>query len=150
EVIVTAERRPEDLEKAALSIATVSGDALVRENAVKLDDAIGTVAGVNIIGGPAGFLVRIRGEGINIPPTFGEPSVPVMLDGMYNTQVTTTFYGFYDIDRVEVARGPQGTLFGKNSTGGAVNIITNDPTNKEEGFAFVSVGDYNTLNTQFM
>jgi iron complex outermembrane recepter protein len=150
EIIVTAERRPEDLEKTAISIATVSGDALIREDAVKLDDAIGTVPGVNIIGGPAGFLVRIRGEGINIPPTFGEPSVPVMSDGMYNAQVTTTFYGFYDVARVEVLRGPQGTLFGKNSTGGVVNIVTNDPTNSEEGTALISVGDYRTLNTQFM
>jgi iron complex outermembrane receptor protein len=150
EVIVTAERRSEDIEKTAISISAVSGDALVRENAVKLDDAIATVPGVNIIGGPAGFLVRIRGEGINIPPTFGEPSVPVMLDGMYNTQVTTTFYGFYDVARVEVLRGPQGTLFGRNSTGGVVNIVTNDPSSKEEGLASLSVGNYSTLNTQFM
>ena len=150
EVIVTAERRAENVEKTAISIATISGDALVRENAVKLDDAIAAVPGVNIIGGPAGFLVRIRGEGINIPPTYGEPSVPVMLDGMYNTQVTTTFYGFYDIARVEVLRGPQGTLFGRNSTGGVVNMVTNDPSDHEEGFAMVSVGNYSTLNTQFM
>jgi iron complex outermembrane receptor protein len=150
EVIVTAEKRAENVENTAISITAVSGDALVKENAVKLDDAIAVVPGVNVIGGPAGFLVRIRGEGINIPPTFGEPSVPVMSDGMYNAQVTTTFYGFYDIARVEVLRGPQGTLFGKNSTGGVVNIITNDPTSHEEGFASITVGNYSTLNTQFM
>jgi iron complex outermembrane recepter protein len=150
EVVVTAEKRSEDIEKTAISIATISGDALVRENAVKLDDAVAAVPGLNIIGGPAGFLVRIRGEGINIPPTYGEPSVPVMSDGMYNSQVTTTFYGFYDIARVEVLRGPQGTLFGKNSTGGVVNIITNDPVSTEEGMASLSVGNYDTLDTQFM
>jgi iron complex outermembrane receptor protein len=150
EVIVTAEKRSEDIEKTAISIASISGDALVRENAVKLDDAVAAVPGLNIIGGPAGFLVRIRGEGINIPPTFGEPSVPVMSDGMYNAQTTTSFYGFYDVSQVEVLRGPQGTLFGKNSTGGVVNIITNDPTNTEEGFASIGVGNYNTLDTQFM
>jgi iron complex outermembrane recepter protein len=149
-LLVTAERRTEDVEKTPISIATVSGDTLLQENAVKLDDAIAAVPGVDIIGGPAGFLVRIRGEGINIPPTDGDPSVPVMLDGHYNTQVTTTFYGFYDIARVEVLRGPQGTLFGKNSTGGVVNIITNDPSNKQEGLASVTVGNYNTLDTQFM
>jgi iron complex outermembrane recepter protein len=150
EIVVTAERRVSDIEKTPISITAVSGDALLRENAVKLDDAIASVAGVQIIGGPAGFLVRIRGEGINIPPTYGDPSVPVMLDGMYNTQVTTTFYGFYDVARVEVMRGPQGTLFGKNSTGGVVDIITNNPIQSEEGLASVTVGNYDTLNTQFM
>jgi iron complex outermembrane recepter protein len=150
EVIVTAERRSEDIEKTAISIDTISGDALVRENAVKLDDAVAAVPGLDIIGGPAGFLVRIRGEGINIPPTFGEPSVPVLSDGIYNSQVTTSFYGFYDVARVEVLRGPQGTLFGKNSTGGVVNIITNDPTNTEEGMASIAAGNYSSLNTQFM
>ena len=150
EIVVTAERRVADIEKTSISVTAVSGDALLRENAVKLDDAIAAVPGVHIIGGPAGFLVRIRGEGLNIPPTYGDPSVPVMLDGMYNTQVTTTFYGFYDVARVEVLRGPQGTLFGKNSTGGVVNIITNNPVQSQAGLASVTVGNYDTVNTQFM
>jgi iron complex outermembrane receptor protein len=150
EVIVTAERRAENVQSTAISIATVSGDTLLKDNDVKLDDAIAAVPGVDIIGGPAGFLVRIRGEGINIPPTYGEPSVPVMSDGLYNDQIVTSFYGFYDIAQVEVLRGPQGTLFGKNSTGGLVNIISNDPGKKEEGLASITFGNYDTLNTQFM
>ena len=123
---------------------------MVRENPAKLDDAVAAVPGLDIIGGPAGFLVRIRGEGINIPPTFGEPWVPILSDGIYNSQTTTSFYGFYDVSRVEVLSGPQGTMFGKNSTGGVVNIITNDPRNTEKGMASIAAGDYSSLNTQLM
>jgi iron complex outermembrane receptor protein len=150
EVVVTAERRSENLQRTAIAITQISGQELQQEGAVKLDDVINSVPGVKIIGGPAGYLVRIRGEGINIPPTLGDPSVPVMADGLYNAQVTTTFYGMYDIDHVEVLRGPQGTLFGKNSTGGVVNFITADPKQSVEGRASVGVGTYSLMQTEAM
>jgi iron complex outermembrane receptor protein len=89
----------------------------------------------------------LRGVGTaNLAPG-SDPSVPIYIDGIYLASPAGFLFGFNNIERVEVLKGPQGTLFGRNSTGGLVQIVTRDPTVEPSGRVSVSYGNYNTINT---
>jgi iron complex outermembrane receptor protein len=150
EVVVTAEKVTSDLQKTPVSVATISGQELTEQGATDLSSALKDIPAVTIDTGPAGFLVRIRGAGLDVPPTVGSPQVAISRDGVFDGQILDTFLGFYDVNQIEVLRGPQGTLFGRSATGGAVNIETNDPVNKFEAGGVFEVGNYNLLHVDEM
>jgi len=143
DIVVTAQRRSESAQKAALSIVAVSGDALRAAGVNNIDALARQTAGIEIqpSGGPyTTFTVRsvsnLSGN------AFSDPSIAVNISGVY-LATPTTFRGlFYDLDRVELLKGPQGTLYGRNATGGAINIIPNRPSFRLSADLAVDVGNY--------
>lgn len=150
EIVVTAEKVSTNLQKTAVSVATVSGADLTAAGKTDLSGALKNIPAVTIDTGPAGFLVRIRGAGLDVPPTVGSPAVAISRDGAFDGQILDTFLGFYDVDHVEVLRGPQGTLYGRSATGGAVNIVTNKPVDRFETGGALEVGNYNLVHIDSM
>jgi len=147
DIIVTAQRRSENVQKAALSIVAISGDTLASRGVNNIDALASQTAGVEIqpSGGPyTTFTVRsvsnLSGN------AFSDPSIAVNINGVY-LATPTTFRGlFYDLDRVEVLKGPQGTLYGRNATGGAINLIAARPTFNIGGTVGVTGGNYGHLD----
>lgn len=143
DIVITAQRRSENLQKAALSIVAISGDALAAQGVNNIDALGRQTAGVEIqpSGGPyTTFTVRsvsnLSGN------AFSDPSIAVNINGVY-LATPTTFRGlFYDLDRVEVLKGPQGTLYGRNATGGAINLIAAKPKFEFGGTIGMTAGSY--------
>jgi iron complex outermembrane receptor protein len=153
EVIVTAERRTVDLQKSAVAVSVRTGDVLAEQGKISvsqfLEDIPNVVVSEPTIGNATGVsdspssLISIRGVGANgLPPasaTSVPPAVAEYVDGVYGGVGDT-----YDINRVEVLRGPQGTLYGRSATGGVVAIHTIDPALGEfDGTATAEFGDFN-------
>jgi iron complex outermembrane receptor protein len=98
------------------------------------------------IGESFGFAqIMIRGIGTDNPFAGGDPSVAMHVDGVVTGQSSAQFGSLFDIARVEVLRGPQGTLYGRNVTGGSINIITHQPTEETEGYARLTAGNYDLV-----
>jgi iron complex outermembrane receptor protein len=143
DIVVTAQRRSENLQKAAMSIVAVTGDQLRSAGVNNIDALARQTAGVEIqpSGGPyTTFTVRsvsnLSGN------AFSDPSIAVNVNGVY-LATPTTFRGmFYDLERVEVLKGPQGTLYGRNATGGAINFIPVKPKFAFGGYVGADVGNY--------
>ncbi|MDE2372143.1 MAG: TonB-dependent receptor [Burkholderiales bacterium] len=145
EIVVTAERRVENVQKVPVAIETLSGDALAQQGTVSVDAALRNVGSVDIRQSNKGGNVFIRGIGANLDPTAGDPAINLNIDGVYQLQSATVMTGMFDIDRIEVLKGPQGTLYGRNATAGSVNIVTNDPTSTFGGAASLQLGSYGTV-----
>lgn len=157
EVIVTAEHRTADLQKVAASISVVSGAEIDRNAQTDVNQVLQNVAGVLVQGitdGPSQQSVQggggppnisIRGLGTNAVNTSG--AVAIYEDGVV---LQGGGANFYDMNRVEVLRGPQGTLYGRSATAGAINFITNDPTQELEASGRVQYGSYDLISTQGM
>ncbi|MGE4322138.1 MAG: TonB-dependent receptor [Sphingobium sp.] len=148
EIIVTAQKRAESIQDAPLSISALGAQALSQRNISDITN-IGSLAPNLNVNSPNGNThITIRGIGAeNTQPGF-EASVAFHLDGVYISRPSSTADGLYDIDRIEIVRGPQGTLYGRNATGGAVNVITAGPTDTLDGFGKVTVGNYGAVQTE--
>lgn len=142
EVIVTAERRLADSQKTSISLSTIAGDLLARESRTDLRSALLPVPGLIVQGDVGRFNVAIRGIGTNTPPNAAETTVALNTDGIYNDMQINTAANYFDMDRVEVLRGPQGTLYGRNAAAGAVNLISNDPQQIFAASGSAAVGSY--------
>jgi iron complex outermembrane recepter protein len=146
EVIVTAARRAEDVQRAALSIQALSSDALTKGNITNPEDLNSIAPGVSIAATGAVPQVYVRGVGNYSANSYAEAAVAFNLDGVYISRPWASRGMFYDLERVEVLKGPQGTLYGRNASGGAINIITVQPKLGEtSGFAELQVGNYNLV-----
>jgi iron complex outermembrane receptor protein len=150
QVVVTAERRSANVQSIPLAVNTVSGDQLSKAGTVTLDAALREVPSVQMRESNKGAYVTVRGIGGALDPTTGNPGVSLNIDGVYHLQSATVTNGLYDVNRVEVLKGPQGTLYGRNATGGSVNIITNDPSNKREGKLTLQLGNYDQVRAEAM
>ena len=150
EVVVTAERRTESVSKAPLAITAISGDELRDANvtnAVQLQYLAPSMQ-VNQTG--QGIYITIRGITTTDTTSKGEPGIQFNTDGIPVARAEEQGIALFDMQRVEVLAGPQGTLYGKSSTGGAINVITNAPIQQEEGFASAEVGNYNSKRFEGM
>ncbi|MGA3159536.1 MAG: TonB-dependent receptor plug domain-containing protein [Steroidobacteraceae bacterium] len=156
EVIVTAERRTSDVQKVGASVAVRSGEELAQQGRVSLAEILEDVPNVTVQQGAAtlastigsdnqGGAIIIRGipsNAIPVGPLQTIPTTAVYTDGVYEG-----IGNDYDIDRVEVLRGPQGTLYGRSATTGVVSTYTTDPTlEKYAGDISVEAGDYSLLH----
>lgn len=150
EVIVTAQRREESLQKTPISITAISGADLLAREVTSIDSALRDVPGVVIQGNANGGGVYIRGIGSGQDSAIGGPAVNLNFDGIYQQQPELPMASIYDLERVEVLRGPQGTLYGRNATAGSINIITANPQDHFEAAGTVGLGNYNLLHTEGM
>ena len=145
-VVVTSRNREEIAQKVPLPISVVGGKALDRDNIVSVNDLVKKVPNLGVFGSnPRQTSISLRGIGKNAANDTMEPSVGVIVDGVVSSYVGQSWNDFIDLDRIEVIRGPQGTLLGKNTTLGVVNIVTKAPSFKS-GYTYeVRYGDYNEL-----
>ena len=145
-IIVTARRRQETAQEVPVAISVIRGDSIEATgnfNVVKLQQLAPTLQVYTT--NPRNTSVNIRGIGVPYGLTSDgfEQGVGIYVDDVYNSRVAAATFDFLDVEQVEVLRGPQGTLYGKNTTAGAINITTNQPTFDFEGRAEVSVGNLN-------
>ena len=135
EITVTARRREESLQDVPIAVTALSGDALEQRQIYSVKDIAAYSPGLNINSDSAGrSFVSIRGIGTTLINTV-QPGVGIFLDGIYQPDTSYLNSPIVDVQRIEVLRGPQGTLFGNNTLGGAINVITKQPTDEFEGKA---------------
>jgi iron complex outermembrane receptor protein len=127
EVVVTAQRREENLQKAALAVSAVTGDALTQGSVTQATDLTRLVPAIQVAPAASFTQIYLRGVGTFGANAFAEQGVAFNLDGVYLSRPAAPAGLFYDLERLEVLKGPQGTLYGRNATGGAVNVITAKP-----------------------
>ncbi|CAM4187436.1 TonB-denpendent receptor [Novosphingobium lubricantis] len=144
DIVVTAQRRDENLQKAAVAVSVVSGDALTRAGVSTAQDLTKLVPALQLssVGG-GGTQVTIRGVGNFAGNAFAEPAVAVNMDGVYLARSSGPNGLYYDLERVEVLKGPQGTLYGRNATAGAINIIARKPQREFGGQGSFEYGNFN-------
>jgi len=148
DVVVTAERRSTNVQKTALAITALAGDELARAGVSSAASLVSAVPGLGVNTNTPLQNVFIRGVGGGVVNNYGDPAVAYNVDGVY---VQRPFGGpsgtYFDLNRVEVIKGPQGTLYGRNATVGALNVITNAPVFRNEGSVSAEVGNYGDLQT---
>lgn len=153
EVIVTATKREESIYDVPMAISAFTEDAIVKQGIVDLTDIGKFVPNMTVTGFSGGQTssvnVFIRGIGLQDHLITTDPGVGVYVDGVYLGRQVGQNWSLANIERVEVLRGPQGTLYGRNSIGGAINIITRKPGQESGGRATVTVGTRGRLNGDF-
>lgn len=130
EVVVTAQKRSESLQRTPLSISAFNADKLEQRGVQGIHDLALNVPGLNIEPFPthnATLRIYIRGVGLTDAQLTQDPPVSVYMDGVYIARSVGLALELADLERIEVLRGPQGTLYGRNTTGGAINLITRRP-----------------------
>lgn len=145
EVIVTAQKRQESLQDASVAVTALSSDRIndgLMGNIEDLQVAVPSVSTGSDFGQAKFF---IRGIGLSSSFSGTDPSVAMHVDGAVVSQSFAQLGSFFDLERIEVLRGPQGTLYGRNATGGSVNLITKKPTEEVEGYGRLTVGNYDNL-----
>jgi iron complex outermembrane recepter protein len=152
EITVTARRREESLQSTPVAVTAVSGAALEARGAATVD-AVSQIApnvqfdgAAALSGGAYNATVFIRGIGQNDFAIFSDPGAAMYLDGVYLGRSIGGMMDAVDLARVEVLRGPQGTLFGRNTIGGAVNIVSKQPTDEFEGEISLTGGSFDRLD----
>ncbi|WP_179505363.1 MULTISPECIES: TonB-dependent receptor domain-containing protein [unclassified Sphingomonas] len=144
DIVVTAQRRSENLQRVAVAVSAVNAASLVNAGVSQPQDLSKLVPALKLAAsGGAGTQVTVRGVGNFAGNAYAEPAVAVNLDGVYIARSAGADGLFYDLDRVEVLKGPQGTLYGRNATAGALNIIAHKPDDAYEASGNVTVGNYN-------
>jgi iron complex outermembrane receptor protein len=149
EIVITAERRSEPLLKAPVTITAISGDQLAAKGIVSAEDLQNIVPGVTMNVSGNGPVIGIRGVQSTDTSAKGQQDIEFNIDGADAGRGLERSQAFFDLERVEVLRGPQGTLYGQSSTGGAVNVITNKPQLGElDGYLKAEYGNYNAKRTE--
>jgi iron complex outermembrane receptor protein len=150
EIVVTAQHVKENAQTTPIAMSVYGGDALKRNAITDLAGLSAVAPDVNFANVQGEPIVTIRGISSRDTTENGDPAVTVNVDGFYQNRQYSLNAVLYDIDRIEVLRGPQGTLNGRNSVGGAINIVTAQPTNTFAAYASLEYGNYNNLATQGM
>ncbi len=132
-VVVTAEKRESTLQDTPFAISAFGGDSLEDRGIDDLSNFQSYVPGFHVGQEQDGFKVSLRGIGLQGTSSITDPGVAFYIDNLYIPRPAGGSAIFYDVDRIEVLRGPQGTLYGRNATGGVVNVISNEPTFDYEG-----------------
>lgn len=154
EVMVTARRREENLQSVPAAISAVSGELLDSSYTVNTQSLSQLVPSLYYnSANPRNTAYTIRGLGSNTLSISAandgiEPGVGFYVDQVYHGRPATAAFDFTDVERVEVLRGPQGTLFGKNTTAGAIHVVSREPTFEPEANGEVSFGDYDFFQTK--
>ena len=149
EIVVTAQKRAQNVQDTPLSVTAVSGNSLAAKSVVKVED-LSRIDPALQIGHSTGVVTTfIRGIGNPVTTAGNEASVPVYIDDVYFVRASYPFFALGSVDRVEVLKGPQGTLFGRNASGGVISIYTRDPNlNTAEMSGKVGGANYDTVYGQ--
>ena len=142
EVMVTAQRVPALASRTPVAMSVLGGEQLARAGTDSPAELGARLPNVHLDQAADGLRLTIRGVSNADATDKGDPSVAFMLDGIYIARPPGQTLSFLDVDRIEVLRGPQGTLYGRNTTGGAINVISNAPVNRYEGAFGLEAGTY--------
>jgi iron complex outermembrane receptor protein len=149
ELIVTAQKREENVQTTPLSITAVTGASLAKDRVLSLEDLGHNMTGISFTANsPQANEINIRGVvNTRLTSPTADQSVSTFVDDVYVARSGNLNSSFYDIARIEVVRGPQGVLLGKNVAGGAVNIISNAPSFDQSGRFTLAIGNYDLRQT---
>ncbi len=148
EVVVTARKMSESVQDIPLAIDVLDGATLAQRGIVNVQSLQGQLPSIAI--GEVNGIAQITSRGLgndNFAPG-SDPSVGLNVDGVVVSQPGAQLGAFFDLERVEVVRGPQGTLYGRNTTGGAINLVTRQPTADFSGYGTLSAGNYGALTAE--
>ena len=147
EIIVTATKREQTLQEIPVAVSVTTAETIERAQIRDLKDLTSLVPSLRVnqqaSATNTNFIIRGFGNGANNPGI--EPSVGVFVDGVYRSRSAAQIGDLPDIQRVEVLRGPQSTLFGKNASAGVISIVTREPKFKFGGNVEASYGNYNAI-----
>lgn len=148
EVVVSAQKRDQSLQDVAISVAVISGDELARRNKTTIASLSKVVPGFTFATGTsdAGRNIIVRGVGTQSFSRSVDQSVGTVIDGVASASLSGSLLDFNDVERIEVLRGPQGTLFGKNASAGLLSITTKAPTHEVSGGLGLRYGSENLVN----
>jgi iron complex outermembrane receptor protein len=150
EVTVTAQKREESVQAVGIAISAFSGDQMEALGWDNAQQVTAMAPGVSTIqpNGEANYALAIRGVASSDFTTNVESPVALYLDEVYISQMSGAGFMLYDMERVEILRGPQGTLFGRNATGGLAHYVSKKPTQEFEGYVKGTVGDYDQYKVE--
>jgi len=147
EIIVTARKTSESLQSVPVAVTALDAEDLTSKQVLEVTDLARTAPALTISTGGTGpasiVYLAIRGQAQNSPNSLSDTSVGIYIDDVYVARPIVGNLGFLDMASAEVLRGPQGTLFGRNTTGGALNLKSNRPGDEYEGQLKIGIGDYN-------
>jgi iron complex outermembrane receptor protein len=153
QVVVTARRTQENLQTTPVSVTAVGREELQRVQVNNTADLQRLAPNLNIATGSPSVssyvFISLRGQTQVNPGSASDPAVGIYIDEVYIPRPSQGLFDFADLQRVEVLRGPQGTLFGRNTTGGAINIVTVEPNGNLEGSVRGSYGNYGAVEGGF-
>ena len=148
EIVVTAQRREEKLHNVPIAVTALTAASIEARGITNINDIAGFAPNVSFIQSPSfdnETTIAIRG-GVTINPApYWEPAVGVYIDGVYLDKAQGDVFDLVDIDHIEVLRGPQGTLYGRNTLSGAVNLVTQKPTGVFGGDVQATFGNYDLM-----
>ena len=142
DIVVTARRTNEQLQRTPIAVTALTGQALTDRQVTNVFALQQSTPGMVVMTNHSGVSISLRGQVQSSADSSVDQSVGLYADGIYIARQMGGRFDLLDVDRVEVLRGPQGTLFGRNTTGGAVNIITNKPTDDLSGSILLGIGNY--------
>ena len=146
EVVVTAQRREQNIQDVGIAVTPLGENALQELSITTATDIVKAVPGLKMNAySSAQVVFNIRGVSQNDYGDQQEPPVAVYQDDSYSSSINLASFPVFDLERVETLRGPQGTLFGRNATGGAIQFISRRPTEEFEGYANLTAGNYNAI-----
>jgi iron complex outermembrane recepter protein len=151
EITVTAQKREENVQEIPISVLAITGAALEQKGVSNVADLVQSVPNLRINeanGGSSSMVIAMRGTGNGDPSMSQSPTVGLHIDGVYIAKIQGANMDIEDLDRIEALRGPQGTLFGRNTTGGAVNLVTKKPTEERSITASTQVGNFDAFKTR--
>ncbi|KQX25014.1 MULTISPECIES: TonB-dependent receptor [unclassified Sphingomonas] len=148
EIVVTAEKRETTAQKTPIAMSVLDASALERNGVSNLLDLTSLAPSLNFAQNSVNTIITIRGVSSRDTTEIGDPAVSISQDGFYYQRPFGFNDTIYDLERVEVLRGPQGTLYGRNATGGAINVITAKPTKEFSGKASIGYGNYNAITAE--
>lgn len=145
EIVVTAQKRGENLQNVPIAVSAFSGEALATKGIQSVVELTSITPGLTYTVQASQATPRIRGIGTAVAGTGNESSVATYVDGVYYASATGSILSFNNVEQVAILKGPQGTLFGRNATGGLIQITTADPKDEFQGNARIGYGSQNTL-----
>src|SRR6266404_5527088 len=150
EIVVTGQKTgAQSLQQVPIAITAFTDDALRAQGSAQLSDLTYETPGFTYAANGAWAISTIRGIGTNNVFAGGDPSTTLQVDGVYYGRPTGGNLDFLDVERVEILRGPQGTLYGRNADAGTINVITKDPSPELSGVARAPGGNYGRLRPEF-
>ncbi len=149
---VTAQRRVQNLQETPLSVTALGAKALENKGVERLDELAYVVPNVIIApntGTSSGAKIFMRGVGEDNSTFTNDPAIGVYVDGVFLARQTGALVDIYDVERIEVLRGPQGTLYGRNTSGGAIKYISKKPEGSNESYVQLNVGNIGRLDLKY-
>lgn len=149
EIVVTADRREKNVQKVPISINAFSANAIEKQRIQEFGDLAVAIPGFSINNfSKSRMNPSMRGGSSSLTAAGAEGAVGLFIDDQYYGGPGDFEIDLFDVERIEVLRGPQGTLFGRNTTGGSINVVTKNPTEENEGKIEVTYGNYNLVQVK--